>query len=76
MDENWRPVEVFVPSGLTAHEVRVRAYSAIRVIVRESGEFVDTIRIGVGIHQADGRCKWSAHFLPGSPGVFRNQLLE
>jgi hypothetical protein len=37
MEEDWKTVEVFLPSTLTAHEVRNHAYSTIRVIASEGG---------------------------------------
>ena len=46
-------VEMFLPSTLSALEVRDHAYSTIRVIASEANEFVDQIRIGTGIRQAD-----------------------
>ena len=77
-DDDWKTVEVFLPCTLSAHEVRARdhAYSTIRVIASEAGEFVDQVRIGAGIRQADGWCKWSARYLPAPPGVFREQVVE
>ena len=48
MEDDWKTVEVFLRS-ISAHEVRDHAYSTIRVIVSEAGEFVDQIRIGAGI---------------------------
>ena len=76
MEDDWKTVELFLPCTLGAHEVRDHAYSTIRVIASEAGEFVDQIRIGAGIRQADGWCKWSAQYLPAPPGVFREQVVE
>ena len=76
MEDDWKTVEVFLPCTLNAHEVRDHAYSTIRVIASEAGEFVDQIRIGAGIRQADGWGTWSAQYLPAPPGVFREQVVE
>jgi hypothetical protein len=53
MEDDWKTVEMFLPSTLSAQEVRDHAYSTIRVIASEANEFVDQIRIGAGIRQAD-----------------------
>jgi hypothetical protein len=68
-------VEVFLPCSLTAREVRNHAYSTIRVIATEAGEFV-TRSESAGVRQPDGWCKWSAQYLPAPPGVFREQVVE
>ena len=70
----WRTIgkpELFLPCTLGAHEARDHAYSTIRVSASEAGELVDQIRIGADIREADGWCKWSAHYLPAPPGVPR-----
>jgi hypothetical protein len=54
IEDDWKTVEMFLPSTLSALEVRDHAYSTIRVIASEASEFVDQIRIGAGIRQADG----------------------
>ena len=41
---DWKTVEVFLPSTLTAREVRHDAYSTIRVIATEAGDFVGDIK--------------------------------
>jgi hypothetical protein len=74
MEDDWKTVEVFLPSTLSAHEVRDHAYSTIRLSASKAGEFMDQIRIGAGIRQADGWCKWSAQYRPAPPGVFREQV--
>jgi hypothetical protein len=71
-----RTVEVFLPSTLTADQVRHRAYSAIRVIANDAGDFVEEIRIRPGISQADGWCKWIAQYLPAPRGGFRDHVVE
>ena len=38
MEDEWKTVEVFLPSTLAAQEVRDHAYSTIRVIASEAGE--------------------------------------
>ena len=53
MEDDWKTVEVFLPSTLSAHEVRDHAYSTIRLSASKAGEFMDQIRIGAGIRQAD-----------------------
>ena len=53
MEDDWKNVEMFLPSTLGAQEVRDHTYSTIRVIASEANEFVDQIRIGAGIRQAD-----------------------
>jgi hypothetical protein len=76
VEDDWRTVEVFLPCTLAAHEVRHQAYSTIRVIAAEAGDFVGEIKIGAGICQADGWCKWNAQYLPAPPGVFIDQVVE
>jgi hypothetical protein len=71
MEDDRKTAEVFLPCTLGAHKARDHAYSTIRVSASEAGEFVDQIRIGAGIREADGWCKWSAHYLPAPPGVPR-----
>lgn len=76
MEAGWRTVEVYMLSTSTAYEVRDHAYSVIRVIAGDAGEFVEQIKIGRSVHQADGWSKWHAHYLPGLPGVFRDRPVE
>jgi hypothetical protein len=75
-DDLWKEVELFVPSGLSTSEVRDYVHATIRVNAGEAGEFVARIRIGTGILQADGWRKCRAKYLPGPPGVFRDQVSE
>ncbi|MDT5050257.1 MAG: hypothetical protein QOG75_6161 [Mycobacterium sp.] len=76
MDDDWKTVEVFLPCTLTACDVGHHARSTIRMIATEAGDFVGDIKIGPGIHQGDGWCRWTAQYRPAPPGVFVDQVLE
>ena len=67
MDDDGKTVEVFLPSSLTAREVGHHARSTIRMIATEAGDFVGDIKIGPGIHQGDGWCRWTAQYRPALP---------
>jgi len=70
MDDDGKTVEVFLPCTLTARDVGHHARSTIRMIATEAGDFVGDIKIGPGIHQGDGWCRWTARYRPAPPGVF------
>ncbi len=67
MDDDWKTVEVFLPCTLTAREVGHHARSTIRMIATEAGDFVGDIKIGPGIHQGDGWCRWTAQYVRHPP---------
>jgi len=67
MDDDGKTVEVFLPSSLTAREVGHHARSTIRMIATKAGDFVGDIKIGPGIHQGDGWCRWTAQYRPAPP---------
>jgi hypothetical protein len=76
MDDDWKTVEVFLPCTLTAREVGHHARSTIRMIATEAGDFVGDIKIGPGIHQGDGWCRWTAQYRPAPPESSFDQVLE
>ena len=76
MDDDWKTVEVFLPCTLTAREVGHHARSTIRMIATEAGDFVGDIKIGTGIHQGDGRCRWTAQYVRHPPESSFDQVLS
>ena len=76
MDDDWKTVEVFLPCTLTAREVGHHARSTIRMIATEAGDFVGDIKIGPGIQQGDGWCRWTAQYVRHPPESSFDQVLS
>jgi len=68
--EYWKSIEMMLPSTLSADDVRTYARDQIRIVASEAGEFVQQIRVGVGVDQSGGYTKWTASYLTGPPGEF------
>jgi hypothetical protein len=66
----WKTVELILPDSLDAAEVLRHAHALIRITATEAGEFVQEIRVGVGVPHHDGWRKWTASYLTGPPGAF------
>lgn len=66
----WKSVELTLPDTLSPADVLAHAHAQIRIVASEAGEFVQQIRISVGVAHPDGYKKWTASYLTGPPGPF------
>lgn len=67
-DGRWKAVEVVLPVTVPSTQVSSHIDAQIRIIAYEAGDFVEQYRVGLEIARSGGYAKWSASYLPGSPG--------
>ncbi|MCU1700414.1 MAG: hypothetical protein JWR34_6477 [Mycobacterium sp.] len=70
MHQNWKTIDLFVPSVLTHREAVEYLYTHIRAIAHDGGDFIHDVRLGAGRRHSQEWDRWTASYLPGPPGSF------